>query len=110
MALAANTPALDFETLLSRGYRPANVTKLIPRDKYQPNKDVKKKKQQQHVNDEENHNNTDDDEYQDIAMRRMQMEEISHTYEFISCPFTGRNSNATNRRRIIQIRSNIRRF
>jgi hypothetical protein len=38
-----NTAALDFEALLSREYRPALVTRLIPREKYHPDEHKKKK-------------------------------------------------------------------
>lgn len=43
MALT-NTAVLDFEALLSREYRPAMVTRLIPREKYVPDENNKKKK------------------------------------------------------------------
>jgi len=36
MANSSSTPSLDFEALLSRDYRPARVTRLIPRDTYRP--------------------------------------------------------------------------
>jgi hypothetical protein len=35
---------LDFEALLSREYRPARVTRLVPREAYHPEKADKKKK------------------------------------------------------------------
>jgi Protein of unknown function (DUF3591) len=51
--LSSGQSQIDFETLLSRGYRPSKVTRLIPHDKYQPEneeskkeKNKKKKKQQ----------------------------------------------------------------
>ena len=42
--LSAPQPQLDFETLLSREYRPARVTQLIPREAYNPSKNDRKKK------------------------------------------------------------------
>lgn len=41
--MALPNTALDFEALLSREYRPALVTRLIPREKYHPEENKKKK-------------------------------------------------------------------
>jgi transcription initiation factor TFIID subunit 1 len=79
----ATPPSLDFEALLSRDYSPADVTRLIPREKFHPAEERNNKRKQRTATHEHTNGSRGSDGAAALQRRRRRQQQTEETNRLV---------------------------